>query len=111
MPCPEGTKTYDYLAQELDKVGLTEMAARAREAYYHDFLSPLALPEMQLERDLHEAVSATLAAGDKERAFAIELLRQAHMQGEFDASKEESDEWAASSEGQEAFDMLIKGTE
>ena len=40
--------TKDYLAQELRAAGLNAMADKAATGYYHDFLSPLALPETQL---------------------------------------------------------------
>jgi hypothetical protein len=87
--------TKDFLAQELEKAGLTEMAEKAREGWYHDYLSPLALPCQQLEADL-KAVG-TLEA---------KALRQRHLNGEFDASREESDAWATSPEGQAAFGSL-----
>ncbi len=89
--------TKDKLAQALADAGLHEMAAKAREGWYHDFLSPLDLPEMQLDADLH-------AAGTPE-ALA---LRRRHHDGEFDASVEESDEWAKSAEGQETFRKLLR---
>jgi len=89
--------TKDKLAEELDKIGLKHMAAKAREGYYHDFLSPLDTPEIQLANDLFEAKSPEAMA-----------LRKRVINGEFDASKEESDEWARSPEGQAAFRMLRK---
>ena len=89
--------TKDKLAQALTEAGLHEMAAKAAMGYYHDFLSPLDLPEMQLDADLH-------AAGTPE----ARALRRRHHNGEFDASVEESDEWAKSAEGQETFRKLIR---
>ena len=104
---PAGMHTKDYLAQELDKVGLTEMATRARDGYYHDFLSPLDFPDLQLEMDLRGAAAA---CPDAKRAAAIEAVRLRHIHdGEFDADKAESDEWAASPDGQDAFNRLVKG--
>lgn len=87
--------TKDILAGELIKAGLPEMAAKAAEGWYHDFLSPLATPELQLAADL-------AAAGTPE-ALA---LRQRVINGDFDASREESDAWARSPEGQKTFDEL-----
>jgi hypothetical protein len=100
--------TKDKLAAELRKIGLTDtigvagpllfaMADKAAEGYYHDFLSPLDFPEMQLCADLalvgtHDAL----------------MLRQRCINGEFDATKEESDEWATSAEGKEAFNRLVQ---
>lgn len=87
--------TKDFLAQELRAAGLDAMADKAATGWYHDFLSPLTFPEMQLANDL--------AAAGTPAALA---LRARHLNGEFDASKEESDEWAASADGQEAFNMM-----
>ena len=92
--------TKDKLALALTEVGLPEMAGRAAQGYYHDYLSPLDLPELTLIGDL--AVAASKASN----SAAIMNLRKRVMNGDFDASKTESDEWAASDEGQEAFRML-----
>jgi hypothetical protein len=91
------THTKDILAAELRKAGLHEMADRAAAGYYHDFLSPLAIPDAQLEHDLR-------MAGTPE----AEALRRRHLSGEFDASPEESDAWAASQDGQDAMRRLIR---
>lgn len=87
--------TKDMLAGELEKAGLDFMAVKAREGYYHDYLSPLAAPCLQLEIDLRNAATPAALA-----------LRARHLKGEFDATKEESDEWAASPDGQEVFSHL-----
>lgn len=87
----------DILADELAKAGLTEMAALAREGYYHDFLSPLPDPAVQLAKDL-------LAADTP----AARALHERHMDGEFDATEEESDAWADSPEGQAALASLAR---
>jgi hypothetical protein len=91
--------TKDILAAELTKAGLHEMARAAAEGYYHDFLSPLAFPEMQLARDL--------AAVGSPEALAI---RKRHLEGEFDASVEESEAWFNSEDGQAALAALLKRT-
>lgn len=91
--------TKDFLADELRKAGLNEMADKAAAGWYHDYLSPLALPEMQLEMDLR-------AAGTPEAG----TLRLRHLRGEFDANSAESEEWAESSEGQDAFKSLLSDT-
>ena len=96
--------TKDFLAQELKKAGLEEMAERATTGYYHDFLSPLDTPELQLMADLSEAAKNAVSAND---AAEIMLLMLRHRQGEFDASLEESDEWAASPEGKAAYSILL----
>jgi hypothetical protein len=91
--------TKDNLAQELEKAGLPEMAKNARAGLYHDYLSPLDFPEMQLDLELQIAAEA----GNE----AAAALRKRHHAGEFDASFEESEEWANSADGQAAMRMLM----
>jgi hypothetical protein len=90
--------TKDKLSAELHKAGLPDMAIKAAGGYYHDYLSPLETPCLQLEKDLR-------AVGTPE----AETVRQRHLNGEFDASREESDAWAASPDGQAAFAQLVGG--
>lgn len=90
--------TKDILAEELLKAGLLDMSLKARAGYYHDFLSPLATPCLQLAKDL-QAIGTPAALA----------LRRRHLNGEFDASKAESDAWAASPDGQAAMRMLTGG--
>lgn len=70
--------TKDFLALELLKAALPDMALAAVNGYYHDFLSPLALPDIQLAIDLE-------AAG----TYAAMAIYKRHLRGEFDARKEE----------------------
>ena len=95
--------TKDLLADELMKLGLMDMSLKARGGYYHDFLSPLDLPETQLVNDLGDMMRARSDIAPK-----IYELRKRVINGDFDASAEESDEWARSEEGQEAFRSLIR---
>jgi hypothetical protein len=90
--------TKDILAAELRKADLPDMAAMAEKGFYHDFLSPLDTPCLQLEHDLRKAGTPAAMA-----------LRQRHLNGEFDATKEESDDWAASPDGQDAMRRLAEG--
>lgn len=87
--------TKDFLADELEKANLPEMAAKARTGWYHDFLSPLDTPCLQLSEDLRIAGTPEALA-----------LRERHHNGEFDASLEESEEWAKGPDGADAFAML-----
>lgn len=96
--------TKDQLADALDAIGLAEMSAKARTGYYHDFLSPLDLPEMQLITDLGVAATAT----HRDKADAIMALRERVINGDFDASIKEGEDWADSPEGQETFGRLIR---
>jgi hypothetical protein len=97
--------TKDMLAQALRDVGLDEMAAQAETGYYHDYLSPLDLPEVVLVNQLN--IEAIAQENDPDRQRAIMALRARVIDGDFDASQEESDAWANSPEGQAAFRKLI----
>jgi hypothetical protein len=90
-------RTKDKLALALMEAGLDEMAARAATGHYHDFLSPLPFPEMQLAYDLGRV-------GTPEATALCERVSN----GEFDASNEESEAWADSPEGQTAFRNLMR---
>ena len=74
--------TKDILARELRKAGLSQMADKASTGYYHDFLSPLDTPSWQLAADLVNAGTPSALA-----------LRKRHLNGDFDAAKDESDDW------------------
>jgi hypothetical protein len=81
-----------------------EMVTRAVDGYYHDYLSPLATPEIQLVSDLRELASQPATPRDSRPL--LRTLAQAVIDGEYDATKEESDAWAASPDGQETFRAL-----
>src|ERR1700682_1486956 len=83
--------TKDILAAALRDAGLPIMAARAAEGYYHDYLSPLPMPEKKLCDEL-------TIAGTPARPAALALCERVKL-GDYDASEEEEEEWAASPEG------------
>jgi hypothetical protein len=99
-------KTSENLALVLEGVGLTAMATKARADAYHDFFSNDALCALMLERELREAREK---CSDPIIAGLIETIRQRHLRGDFDASDEESAEWAASPEAKDALRMLLEG--
>lgn len=81
-----------------------EMITRAVDGYYHDYLSPLTFPEMQLMADLREL--ARIPATPRDSRPLLRALADAVANGDYDATKEESDAWAASPDGQETFAAL-----
>ena len=91
------THTKDKLAAALFEAGLDDMAAKAAAGWYDDFLSPLATPCLHLVTDL-QAVGGPVAMA----------LAQRVVNGEFDSTREESEAWAASPEGQETMRALMK---
>lgn len=95
------------LARALSEIpGIPEdMIERARTGYYHDYLSPLAMPEVQLVADLRDL--ATRPATPRSSRPLLRSLADDVIAGRHDAGKEESDEWARSPEGQETISALI----
>lgn len=93
------------LAKALDEAGLTDMAILARQDHFHDFQSDLALPELELDNMLVRAIQN---CQDLEQKAKIMDIRAKHHEGFWDATKEESDKWAKSPEGQETFKSLIE---
>lgn len=99
-------RTRDKLAAELRKIAektdseakiakYIEFANRAETGEFDDYADTYVCPITQLYSELMEAGCTKFAA------------RVAN--GEFDATKEESDEWAASPSGQETLGMLSPG--
>ena len=86
--------TTEKLASILAENGAPEgMIKKAREGYYDDFKSDLVTPCVQLVNDLTKLGFIGLATRAKN--------------GEFDSSKEESEAWQQSPEGQAAFNSLL----
>lgn len=89
--------TKDKLSAALFEAGLDDMAAKAAAGWYDDYLSPLVTPTTQLVTDLRNAGGAAAMA-----------LAQRVIDGDFDATREEAEAWAASQEGQETLGKLMK---
>jgi hypothetical protein len=111
-PVPPDTEhTTAKLARALRELGTLavppDMIRRAEAGYFHDYLSPLALPEMALVNELAALARHPSRAANREALLA---LRQRVINGEFDASRAESDAWAASPDGQAAWRDLTQGT-
>lgn len=94
--------TKDQLAEALREVGLDGIAAMAAEGHYHDYLSPLTFPELTLMDDLAKAAEHA----DAVRRDLILAVRERVKAGDFDATEEESEEWASSEEGRETMSWL-----
>jgi hypothetical protein len=99
-------RTSQLCADALRCAGFEDLAKRAEADEFHDFLSPHATPELIL---VHELTAKMMAAKDNREHIAAANLRQRVINGDFDADLKESDDWAASPEGQAAFEQLMKG--
>ena len=80
------------------------MIKHARDGHYHDYLSPLDTPEIQLVADLRDL--AARPATPRDSRPLLRALAKAVINGDYDASKEESDEWMRSPEGQDTLAAL-----
>lgn len=88
--------TTERLAQDLEAAGApADMIQRARNGYYDDFKSPIAAPEAALLADARKA--------------GLDSIAQGVMEGRWDATREEADEWARSPDGQATFQELLGG--
>lgn len=86
--------TTERLALALEQAGAPPyMIERARNGYYDDYTSPLAGPIMQLVADA--------------RAEGLSRIAERAADGEFDGTREESDAWAHSPEGQATFRQVF----
>jgi hypothetical protein len=86
--------TTERLARALEAAGAPQvMINRARGSFYDDFKSDLATPIVQLVQDVRKA--------------GLEGIAKRAIDGEFDATKEESDAWAESPEGQELMQQFM----
>ena len=104
------TPTSQILADALRSAGFTDLASRAEKDEFHDFMSPHATPELMLADLLQQESTIAYQRDDGAKAIAAQNIRRRLINGEFDASKAESEAWAKSQEGQEALSMLVKGT-
>ena len=86
----ERIPTSEKLAQALEAAGAPpEMIEKARAFYYDDYKSELAMPTVQLVIDA--------------KAHNLNVIVERAIDGDFDGTKEESDAWAKSPDGQETF--------
>lgn len=83
---------HEQLADDLMAAGLPEMSFAARHYRYHDFRSHLEAPAITLAKEISDAGRKNT---DPERDKLLRAIYDKHMRGEYDATKEESDEWAA----------------
>lgn len=102
-----GEQTPEYLGRVLDALGFPAMARRAREGHFDDFFAPAEVADgMEILR-LHNELRGKLSVIRKADRARVRAVMEAVKSGEFDATKEESDRWAASKDGQETMALLL----
>lgn len=105
-----GEQTPMYLGRVLDAIGgLDTMPRRAREGHFDDYAAPADVATgfelMALVAELERRRRRLGPVARRRVARVIEAVKA----GEFDATKEESDRWAASADGQAAMRELLGG--
>jgi hypothetical protein len=102
----DGEHTTSILAKALEAIpGVpADMIERARAGFYHDYLSPLATPEIRLVAELRE-LAGRRAMRPASRRKLLNLAKDV-INGKHGASKAESEEWARSPDGQETMALL-----
>jgi len=103
----EGERSNDYLGRVLDALHAEPLAANARAYHYDDYFCPDdiddGMPQHRLLSHLHEWVRTAPNVNEGR----LREVCQAVVDGEFDGTKEESEEWAASPSGQAVFKELV----
>lgn len=93
--------TSQKLADALREAGFDDLADRALNDEFHDYKTPHEMPQHLLVEELRKFQH------DDELSIPAAKMAKRVIDGEFDASREESDAWAASPEGQEALRSLV----
>lgn len=107
-PRRDGEMTTVFLGRVLDELGLATLARRAREGHFDDYFCP---PGIDDGMNIHRLIAELQRCWrqQREKRERIDVLIDAAKRGEFDGTKEESDRWAASKEGQAVFRSLLEG--
>lgn len=116
-----GEMTPEYLGRVLAAAGFADLAERARLGHFDDFHAPAdhadGLELVRLVAELREEAKrmVNLVSGAPISPAKIEMrgkaaaaIENAVRRGEFDATRAESDRWAASKDGQETLAQLVR---
>lgn len=99
--------TADYLGRVLDAAGLPDMGRAAKRADYDDYFCSLESDYgdnmVRLVLHLQDAARNTTSRDQREQILAV---RRAAVDGEFDGTRQESERWFASKDGQDAMNLL-----
>lgn len=107
----EGERTNVYLARVLQAMGpkMREIAEQAERYWYDDFFAPEESGDMgdNIHR-LVEAIDSASRSADRVNRIRARAVIAAAKEGEFDGTREEARYWAASPDGQETFNLLLR---
>ncbi len=105
-----GEPTPNYLGRVLDDyLGLSGMARRARQGHFDEFFAPPEIADgLEILRLVEELRGKAQIVRKADRTRIVEVIEAVKV-GEFDATKDESDRWAESKDGQDTFRALMEG--
>jgi hypothetical protein len=96
-----GEPTNEYLARVLTAAGLDDMATRARAYHFDDFRAPDDIDCGDNMIRLHHELLSISTKSTRDQRLRLRVIANAVVEGEFDSTKEESEQWAKSFEGLE----------
>jgi hypothetical protein len=105
----QGELTPMYLGRVLEAVDVGDMPRRAREGHFDDYAAPSEVADgLELIYLVTELERRKRKLGPAGRSY-VDAVITAVKEGEFDATLQESDRWAASADGQATFRQLLEG--
>lgn len=105
----DGEPTAEYLARVLGELGADHLANKARLFHFDDYFCP---PSVDDGANIHRLIAAVQdwsRSATREQRDRAKVVIKAATDGEFDGTREESDQWARSPQGQQVFRDLIEG--
>jgi hypothetical protein len=104
----DGEATAVYLGRVLEDLGARDLAIKARRCHYDDYFCPDTVDDgFNIHRLIFELENWSRSATRDQRDRAKVMIRAAR-DGEFDGTREESEQWATSETGQEVFRELTE---
>lgn len=97
---PTGRASDELLGTDLDSIGMHDLAARARASEFNDYFGEHDMPQHALIALVH-----TDSRGSHEQRM---WLVGNVVEGKYDGTNAEADEWGASEEGRETFAELTQ---
>lgn len=98
---PTGRPSDDLLGADLDLIGLHDLASRARAGEFNDYFGEHTMPQHMLV----SLVRTDSRGSYDQRQWLVGNV----IDGKYDGTQEEADEWVRSDEGREAFGALFEG--
>ncbi|HEY2763389.1 MAG TPA: hypothetical protein VGJ13_05165 [Pseudonocardiaceae bacterium] len=105
----DGEPTATYLARVLDDLGAADVATQARRFHFDDYFCPESVDDGANIHRLVFAVEDWARSATRDQRERARVVSAAAKTGEFDGTREESQQWAASSDGQAVFQDLVEG--